>query len=290
MKTFQDIVLTLKEFWKSQGVLLVEGYDLEVGACTFHPETFFSALGQKPYSMCCAQPCRRPTDGRYGENPNRLQRYYQFQVIIKPSPVDIQKKYLESLASLGLDIYRHDVRFVHDDWKSPSLGAWGLGWEVWLDGMEVSQFTYFQQVGGVELKPITVELTYGLERIAMYLQGVDNVYEVYYDDKRRYGEIFRENERQFSAYNFEFADVEGLKKIYQFYYEECKNCLKKGLVLPAYDQLIKCSHLFNLLDARSAVSATSRALYIQDMRLLSVDIAASYARLQEGKEAASSHV
>ena len=276
MTYFQDIIFFLNHFWSKQGCIIEQPYDLEVGAGTFHPTTFFRSLGHKPWRVAYVQPSRRPTDGRYGDNPNRLQRYYQYQVIIKPSPISIQDLYLKSLTSLGIDPLKHDIRFVEDDWESPTLGAWGLGWEVWLDGMEITQFTYFQQLGGVDLKPIPVEITYGLERIAMYLQEVDNVFDIKWTEGISYGEVHRENEVQFSKYNFDFACVDDLMKSFCIYEQEALRMIKEGIVLPAYDFCLKCSHTFNLLDARGAISVTERTGYIARIRNLARKCARGY--------------
>ncbi len=265
---FQDVILTLQNFWTSRGCALHQPYDIEVGAGTFNPTTFFRVLGPESYSAAYVEPSRRPTDGRYGENPNRLQHYYQFQVIVKPSSEDIQDVYLESLTALGIDSKKHDIRFVEDDWESPTLGAWGLGWEVWLDGMEITQFTYFQQVGGIDLAPVTVELTYGLERISMYLQNIDNVYDLKWNDTLKYGDVHLETEKQFSRYNFEASDKERLFKWFDMYEQEARHLLEKELVLPAYDYTLKCSHAFNLLDARGAISVTERTGFIGRVRKL----------------------
>ena len=266
--SFQSIIFSLERFWSDQGCVIQQPYDLEVGAGTFHPATFLRSLGPEPWRVGYVQPSRRPTDGRYGENPNRLQHYYQYQVIIKPSPLEIQTLYLDSLKFLGINPREHDIRFVEDDWESPTLGAWGLGWEVWLDGMEITQFTYFQQVGGEDLRPITVELTYGLERIAMYLQGVDNVFDLIWTEGVKYGQIHLETEVQYSKYNFERADIQALQQWFTMYEKECENLLDAGLVLPAYDFCLKCSHTFNLLDARGAISVTERTGYIARVRKL----------------------
>jgi glycyl-tRNA synthetase alpha chain len=266
---FQTLILTLQRFWARQGCVLLQPYDMEVGAATFHPATLLRALGPKPWRCAYVQPCRRPADGRYGENPNRLQHYYQFQVVLKPSPDDVQEIYLDSLAELGIRPDLHDIRFVEDDWESPTLGAWGLGWEVWCDGMEVTQFTYFQQAGGLECAPVTAELTYGLERLAMYVQGVENVFALDFNGKGvTYGDVFLENERQFSAYNFEHADTEALARHFADTGLECESLIGAGLPLPAYDQCIKASHLFNLLDARGVISVAERAAYIARVRAL----------------------
>jgi glycyl-tRNA synthetase alpha chain len=268
-KSFQSLILELQSFWARQGCLILQPYDMEVGAGTFHPATTLRALGPKPWKAAYVQPSRRPTDGRYGENPNRLQHYYQFQVILKPAPADSQDLYLASLAALGIDAQRHDIRFVEDDWESPTLGAWGLGWEVWLDGMEVTQFTYFQQVGGIECDPVSTELTYGLERLAMYIQGVENVYDLDYNGAGvRYGDVFKRSEREFSAYNFEYSDPALLFRHFEDAEKECAALLGRSLPLPAYDQCIKASHAFNLLDARGVISVTERAAYIGRVRAL----------------------
>ena len=267
--SFQDLILKLHAYWSARGCLILQPYDMEVGAGTFHPATTLRALGVMPWKAAYVQPSRRPTDGRYGENPNRLQHYYQYQVILKPSPTDSQELYLGSLRALGIDPLEHDIRFVEDDWESPTLGAWGLGWEVWCDGMEVSQFTYFQQVGGIDCDPVSVELTYGLERLAMYVQGVENVYDLTFnDDGVRYGEVFLQAEQEFSTYNFERADVELLRRHFEDAEKECQAVLDVGLALPAYDQCLKASHLFNLLDARGVISVTERQAYILRIRAL----------------------
>ena len=273
---FQNIILKLQEFWANNGCVILQPYDLEKGAGTFHPGTFLRCLGNTPWSAAYVEPCRRPTDGRYGENPNRLQHYYQFQVIIKPSIDNIQELYLESLEFLGINTKKHDIRFVEDDWESPTLGAWGLGWEVWLDGMEITQFTYFQQAGGFDLDPITVEITYGTERIAMYLQNVDSVYDLKWSDKVSYRDIHHRTEYEFSKYNFELADVSMLKEFFNSSKKECLNLIKNKLPLPAYDYCLKCSHLFNLLDARGSISVTERARYILEIRELAKNSASLY--------------
>jgi glycyl-tRNA synthetase alpha chain len=268
-RSFQGLILALQRFWADQGCVILQPYDMEVGAGTFHPATTLRALGPKPWQAAYVQPSRRPTDGRYGENPNRLQHYYQFQVILKPAPADSQGLYLRSLVALGIDSGRHDIRFVEDDWESPTLGAWGLGWEVWLDGMEVSQYTYFQQVGGIECDPVSTELTYGLERLAMYIQGVENVYDLDYNGSGvRYGDVFKRAEFEFSAYNFEHADTQLLFRHFADAEQECRALVARGLALPAYDQCIKASHTFNLLDARGVISVTERAAYIGRVRAL----------------------
>ncbi len=273
-KSFQWIILSLQTFWAEQGCVIVQPYDLEVGAGTFHPATTLRALWPPVWNAAYVQPSRRPGDGRYGENPNRLQHYYQFQVLMKPSPENIQDLYLQSLYTIGIDPEYHDIRFVEDDWESPTLGAWGLGWEVWCDGMEVSQFTYFQQAGGMDCRPVPVELTYGLERLAMYVQGVENVYDLDWDgvdkDKggKTYGDVFLENEQQYSRWNFKIADTETLIRHFMDAEQECARTLEAGLPLPAYDQCLKASHLFNLLDARGVISVTERAAYIGRVRAL----------------------
>ncbi len=267
--SFQDLILTLQHYWASKGCVILQPYDMEVGAGTFHPATTLRALGPEPWQAAYVQPSRRPTDGRYGENPNRLQHYYQYQVILKPSPDNIQELYLESIYALGIDPKNHDIRFVEDDWESPTLGAWGLGWEVWCDGMEVSQFTFFQQVGGFECNPVSGELTYGLERLAMYVQGVDNMFDLKWNDAGvTYGDVFLQNEKEFSAYNFEHANVEILMRHFEDAERQCNDILAAGLALPAYDQCMKASHLFNLLDARGVISVTERAAYIGRVRAL----------------------
>ena len=281
---FQDIILSLQNYWSSKGCALHQPYDIEVGAGTFNPCTFFRVLGPEPYSAAYVEPSRRPTDGRYGENPNRLQHYYQFQVILKPSPEDVQNLYLESLTSLGVDPLQHDIRFVEDDWESPTLGAWGLGWEVWLNGMEITQFTYFQQVGGIDLKPVTAELTYGLERIAMYLQDVDNVYDLKWNENILYGDVHLETEKQFSRYNFEVSGKERLFQWFDMYEAEAKDLLAQELILPAYDYTLKCSHAFNLLDARGAISVTERTGFIGRVRNLARSCAEGYVQQREAMD------
>lgn len=280
---FQTIILTLQRFWTDQGCVLVQPTDTEVGAGTFNPSTFLRSLGPEPWKTCYVEPSRRPTDGRYGDNPNRLQFYYQFQVIIKPSPDDIQDKYLESLRALGIETDKHDVRFVEDDWESPTLGASGLGWEVWLDGMEVTQFTYFQQVGGIDVKPVCVEITYGLERLAMYIQRVDNVFDLEWTTGVSYGEMHHQSEVEWSTYNFEKADVAMLRDLFNKFEAESKKALKDGLVLPAYDYTMKCSHAFNLLDARGAISVTERTSYIARVRDMAKGCATLYLTRREEK-------
>ena len=265
--SFQDMILTLHDYWSAQGCLILQPYDMRMGAGTFHPATTLRALGPEPWNAAFVQPCRRPTDGRYGENPNRLQHYYQYQVILKPSPPDIQELYLKSLELIGIDPLKHDIRFVEDDWESPTLGAWGLGWEVWCDGMEVTQFTYFQQMGGFDCKPVAGELTYGLERLAMYIQGVDNVYDLKYNAAGvSYGEVFLENEKQMSTWNFEVADTDTLLELFKKAVSECENCLEKQLPIPAYEQAVEASHIFNLLQARGVISVQERASYMAQVR------------------------
>ena len=279
--TFQDVIMNLQRYWAAQGCVVLQPYDNEVGAGTFHTATTLRSLGPSAWRTAYVQPSRRPTDGRYGENPNRLQHYYQFQVLLKPSPDNVQDLYLDSLRAIGIAVEEHDVRFVEDDWESPTLGAWGLGWEVWIDGMEVTQFTYFQQVGGFECDPVPSEITYGLERLTMYIQGVDSVYDIVWsrgDDGTvfTYGDVFLENEREFSAYNFEVADTEFLFGEFDRYEAECKRTLAAGLPLPAYDYVLKCSHAFNLLDARGVISATERMGYILRVRTIAKACCASY--------------
>ena len=279
--TFQDVILTLEAYWAKKGCVIHQPYDLEVGAGTFNPATCLRVLGPEPWNTAYVEPSRRPTDGRYGENPNRLQHYYQYQVILKPSPLQVQQMYLESLYVLGIDPLKHDIRFVEDDWESPTLGAWGLGWEVWLDGMEITQFTYFQQVGGIDLRPISVELTYGLERISMYLQGVENVYDICWTEGITYGDVHHRGEVEFSTYNFEEADVDMLFTLFSLYEKECLQLVEKDLVLPAYDYCLKCSHVFNLLDARGAISVTERTGYIKRVRRLARVSAEGYLARRE---------
>ena len=279
--SFQDIIMNLQKFWGKYGCLILQPYDVEVGAGTFHPATTLRSLGPKPWKAAYVQPSRRPTDGRYGENPNRLQHYYQFQVIIKPSPKDIKQIYLKSLASIGIDTKKHDIRFVEDDWESPTLGAAGLGWEVWCDGMEVTQFTYFQQMTGIECKPVPVELTYGLERLCMFVQGKKNVYDLDWNNEGvKYKEVFFQAEKEFSAYNFEFANTETLLKSFEFAESECKALLEKKLALPAYDQCLKASHVFNLLDARGVIGVAERTGYINRIRELAKGSGAAWLSTQ----------
>ena len=276
MPTFQEIILTLQQFWARHGCVLLQPYDMEMGAGTFHTATFLRALGPEPWKAAFVQPSRRPKDGRYGENPNRLQHYYQFQVVLKPSPDNIQELYLDSLRALGVDPTVHDIRFVEDDWESPSLGAWGLGWEVWLNGMEVTQFTYFQEVGGLPCKPVLGEITYGLERLAMYLQGVENVYDLVWTEGVSYGDVYHQNEVEQSRYNFEYANVEWLLQQFNDFEREATRLMDAGLALPGFEMVMKCSHTFNLLDARGAISVTERAAYIGRVRTLSRKVARAY--------------
>ncbi len=285
-KSFQNLILKLQSFWADQGCVILQPYAVEMGAATFHPATALRALGKAPWKAAFLQPCRRPSDGRYGDNPNRLQHYYQFQVILKPSPADAQEIYLRSLYDLGIHKGRHDIRFVEDDWESPTLGAWGLGWEVWCDGMEVTQFTYFQQVGGFECNPVPVEFTYGLERLAMYVQGVENVFDLDWNGKEgaeavTYGDVFLRSEREFSAFNFERANAPVLFRQFAEAEAECRALLEAGLTLPAYDQCVRASHLFNLLDARGVISVTERAAYIGRVRALARGCCAAWRESQE---------
>jgi glycyl-tRNA synthetase alpha chain len=276
MRTFQDLILTLQRYWSERGCVLLQPYDMEVGAGTSHTATFLRALGPEPWKAAYVQPSRRPKDGRYGENPNRLQHYYQFQVVLKPAPADILEAYLGSLEAIGLDLQANDVRFVEDDWENPTLGAWGLGWEVWLNGMEVTQFTYFQQVGGIDCKPITGEITYGLERLAMYIQGVENVFDLVWTDGVKYGDVYHQNEVEQSAYNFEHSNVDFLLMAFSAHESTAKKLMEQQLALPAYEQVLKAAHTFNLLDARGAISVTERAAYIGRIRGLARSVAASY--------------
>jgi glycyl-tRNA synthetase alpha chain len=294
-EAFQDLILTLQQFWGAQGCVILQPYDMEVGAGTFHPATTLRALGPKPWSAAYVQPSRRPKDGRYGENPNRLQHYYQFQVLMKPSPADILDIYLESLARIGLSPENHDIRLVEDDWESPTLGAWGLGWEVWCDGMEVTQFTYFQQVGGFDCNPVSAEITYGLERLAMYVQGVDRVFDLNFngrEDERKltYGDVFLQAEQEYSRFNFEYADTGLLLQHFRDAEKECKALLEKGragdkhlLALPAYDQCIKASHIFNMLDARGVISVTERQSYILRVRELATACCGAWLQTEGGR-------
>jgi len=278
---FQDIIFELSKYWAEQGCVIQQPYDMEVGAGTFHPATLLRALGPEPWKCAYPQPSRRPTDGRYGNNPNRLQHYYQYQVVIKPSPLNVQELYLGSLERFGLNLLDHDIRFVEDDWESPTLGASGLGWEVWLDGMEITQFTYFQQAGSIDLHPTTVEITYGLERIAMYLQGVESVYDIAWNDEVSYGEIFHQAEVEFSTFNFEKANVEKLLMFFDTYEQEALKLIDKKLILPAYDYCLKCSHTFNLLDARKAISVNERTRYIGRIRNIARKVAEAYVEQRE---------
>ncbi|MDH3225731.1 MAG: glycine--tRNA ligase subunit alpha [Thermoleophilia bacterium] len=273
---FQDVIARLGHYWAERGCVVLTPYHTEVGAGTFNPATLLRSLGPEPWRTAYVEPSIRPTDGRYGENPFRLQHYFQYQVILKPSPPDVQDLYLGSLIALGILPEQHDIRFVEDDWEGPTLGAWGLGWEVWIDGMEITQFTYFQQAGGIDLTPISVELTYGIERIAMYLQGVNSIFELEWVDGVTYGDIYHENERQWSRYNFEVADTEALFSRFDEHEKECQRCLDADLVLPAYDQVLKCSHTFNLLDARGVISVTERGAYIWRVRALAAKVAEAY--------------
>lgn len=274
--TFQELVANLNQYWANQGCVVQYPYDIEKGASTMNPATFLRVLGPEPWNVANVDPCRRPTDGRYGDNPNRLQHYFQYQVIMKPSPNNIQDLYLESLSCLGIDVKQHDIRFVEDNWESPTLGAWGVGWEVWLDGMEITQFTYFQQAGGLDVRPVAVEITYGCERIAMYLQNVDSVYDIRWNDTVRYGQIYHPNEVQQSTYNFEVSSPERLSQLFEIYREEVENCLDHALVLPAYDYVLKCSHAFNLLDARGVISRDERMNYILRIRRYAEKVAKLY--------------
>jgi glycyl-tRNA synthetase alpha chain len=278
---FQDVILNLQRYWGDKGCVILQPHDAFMGAGTFHPATFLRSLGPRPWRCAYVQPCRRPGDARYGENPNRLGYYYQYQVILKPSPPDSQDLYLGSLEALGLDLREHDVRFVEDDWESPTLGAWGLGWEVWMDGMEITQYTYFQQVGGIPCRPIPVELTYGLERIAMYLQGVDDVFDLTWVDGVTYRDVFHQNEVEQSKYNFEHSDAEALFQAFNMYFAECLRLAERGLVLPAYDYCILTSHAFNLLDARGAISVAERQEYIRRIRELACGCAEAWVASEE---------
>ena len=276
MLTFQQLILRLQDYWDAQGCALLQPYDMEVGAGTSHTATFLRSIGPEPWRPACLQPSRRPKDGRYGDNPNRLQHYYQYQVVLKPAPSDILDLYLGSLRAVGFDLNKNDVRFVEDDWENPTLGCWGLGWEVWLNGMEVTQFTYFQQVGGIDCRPITGEITYGLERLCMYLQGVENVFDLEYAEGLKYGDVFHQNEVEQSAYNFEHSDVDFLLQAFDAHEKTSTDLMKQQLALPAYEQLLKAGHTFNLLDARGAISVTERAAYIGRIRNLARAVAKSY--------------
>jgi glycyl-tRNA synthetase alpha chain len=294
-QSFQDLILTLQQYWAEQGCVILQPYDMELGAGTFHPATVLRAVGPKPWRAAYVQPSRRPKDGRYGENPNRLQHYYQYQVILKPSPNDLQDLYLESIAAIGIDQKRHDIRFVEDDWESPTLGAWGLGWEVWCDGMEISQFTYFQQVGGIDCSPVSGEITYGLERLAMYVQSVDSVFDLNFNggsgsSKITYGDVFLQAEQEYSRYNFEYADTDILMQHFKDAEKECRSLLKRGdrgdrheLALPAYDQCIKASHAFNMLDARGVISVTERQSYILRVRELAKACCEAWLKTEGGR-------
>ena len=264
----QDMIMSLQKYWAAQNCIIYQPYDLEVGAGTMSPATFLKVLGPEPWNVAYVQPSRRPTDGRYGENPNRVQHYYQYQVILKPSPDDVQDLYLGSLEALGIDLLKHDVRFVEDDWESPTLGAWGLGWEVWLDGMEITQFTYFQQVGGIDVHPVAAEITYGVERLAMFIQGVDSIFDLVWVDDITYGDVFHQNEVEFSTFNFETSDPDKLFTLFDIFESEAQRLIETGLVLPGYDFVLKCSHTFNLLDARGAISVSERTRFIGRVRAL----------------------
>ncbi len=279
--TFQELILNLSKYWSDYGCIIQQPYDIEKGASTMNPATFLRALGPEPYSTAMIEPCRRPTDARYGENPNRLGHYFQYQVILKPSPKDAQGIYLKSLEAMGIDLSKHDVRFVEDNWESPTLGAAGVGWEVWLDGMEITQFTYFQQVGGLEVKPVALEITYGLERIAMYLQNVDSVYDVMWNTKLKYGDIYLQNEIEQSKYNFEYSNAERLFKLFDLAEAESASCIEANIVLPAYDWVLKCSHTFNLLDARGVISKDERINYINRVRKMASCVAKLYVEQRE---------
>lgn len=279
--TFQELILNLSKYWSDYGCVIQQPYDIEKGASTMNPATFLRSLGPEPWNVAMIEPCRRPADARYGENPNRLGHYFQYQVILKPSPDNIQEIYLQSLTAMGIDLTKHDVRFVEDNWESPTLGAAGVGWEVWLDGMEVTQFTYFQQVGGLEIKPVAVELTYGLERIAMYLQNVDSVFDVMWNKELKYGEIYHQNEVEQSKYNFEYSNPENLFSLFDIFAKEVATCLEAKLVLPAFDYVLKCSHSFNLLDARGVISRDERINYINRIRRMAAEVARLYVEQRE---------
>jgi len=278
---FQELILNLSKYWSDYGCIIQQPYDIEKGASTMNPATFLRALGPEPFNTAMVEPCRRPTDARYGENPNRLGHYFQYQVILKPSPDDAQGIYLKSLEAMGIDLSKHDVRFVEDNWESPTLGAAGVGWEVWLDGMEITQFTYFQQVGGLEVKPVALEITYGLERIAMYLQNVDSVYDVMWNNELKYGDIYLQNEIEQSKYNFEYSTPERLFTLFDLAEAECYSCLEAKIVLPAYDWVLKCSHTFNLLDARGVISKDERINYINRVRKMAAAVAKLYVEQRE---------
>ncbi len=281
--TFENLILDLKKYWQKNGCLILEPYNSEVGAGTFNPATFLGILGKQPWNVAYVETCRRPRDGRYAENPNRVQQYYQFQVIMKPAPVDIQRIYLESLESIGFKLKEHEVKFIEDDWESPTLGAWGIGWEVWLDGLEITQFTYFQQSGGIDLDIIPVEITYGLERICMSIQGVSSIFDLKWNEKVTWGDIYRENEKEFSRYNFEESNPERLILLFNEFESEAKNLFKKNLILPGYDYAVKCSHIFNLIEARGAISVSERAKMIARVRALTSEAAMLHLR-KTGKE------
>ena len=279
--TFQELILNLSKYWSDNGCVIQQPYDIEKGASTMNPATFLRALGPEPFNCAMVEPCRRPTDARYGENPNRLGHYFQYQVILKPNPDNAQDLYLNSLSAMGVDLERHDVRFVEDNWESPTLGAAGVGWEVWLDGMEITQFTYFQQVGGLEVKPVVLEITYGLERIAMYLQNVDSVFDIKWNNELKYGDIYLQNEIEQSKYNFEYSTPENLFKMFDLASDEANKCMEAGIVLPAYDWVLKCSHTFNLLDARGVISKDERINYINRVRTLAANVAKLYVEQRE---------
>jgi len=281
MLTFQELILKLQGYWDKQGCVLLQPYDMEMGAGTFHTASFLRAIGPEPWKAAYVQPSRRPKDGRYGDNPNRLQHYYQYQVVLKPSPDDIQDVYIDSLRALGIDTCEHDIRFVEDDWESPTLGAWGLGWEVWLDGMEVTQFTYFQQVGGLDCKPVLGEITYGLERLAMYLQGKDSIFDLVWTQGVTYGDVYHQNEVEQSRYNFELSDPEWLLRQFGDFEREARRLIEAGAALPGYEMVLRCSHTFNLLDARGAISVTERAAYIGRVRALAKLVAQAYLESRE---------
>ena len=279
--TFQELILNLSKYWSDNGCVIQQPYDIEKGASTMNPATFLRALGPEPFNCAMVEPCRRPTDARYGENPNRLGHYFQYQVILKPNPDNAQDLYLNSLTAMGIDLEKHDVRFVEDNWESPTLGAAGVGWEVWLDGMEITQFTYFQQVGGLEVKPVVLEITYGLERIAMYLQNVDSVFDIKWNNELKYGDIYLQNEIEQSKYNFEHSSAERLFNLFDLASAEANNCMEQGIVLPAYDWVLKCSHTFNLLDARGVISKDERVNYINRVRTLAAGVAKLYVEQRE---------
>ncbi len=279
--TFQQLILNLSKYWSDNGCVIQQPYDIEKGASTMNPATFLRALGPEPYSTAMVEPCRRPTDARYGENPNRLGHYFQYQVILKPNPDNSQELYLNSLSAMGIDLEKHDVRFVEDNWESPTLGAAGVGWEVWLDGMEITQFTYFQQVGGLEVKPVVLEITYGLERIAMYLQNVDSVFDINWNENLKYGDIYLQNEIEQSKYNFEYSNPKRLFELFDLAMNEANDCMEHGIVLPAYDWVLKCSHTFNLLDARGVISKDERVNYINRIRTLASKVAKLYVDQRE---------